>query len=132
MSARDADLEAAIRRAREADLFETANLLGAKLKKTPTEWVGPCPKGCAREDGFAVAPGKRAFFCRPSGTGGDVIALVEHVKDYSFTEAVEFLAGRSIAYASKSAPPAPAARDDRIAAKERKSNDWWRQPRHVP
>ena len=84
--------------ARNADILEVAGrLFGAKLKRSGADWVGACPNGCAKTDGFVVSPkkGKTGFFlCRPSGASGDVIKMVAHVKGYSAIEAGEWITGR--------------------------------------
>ena len=79
--------------ARAVDIVETANRLGAKLKKSGRDFVGPCPHGCSERDGFVVTPAKGLFLCRKSGASGDVIAMVEHCQDVSTTEAAEFVTG---------------------------------------
>jgi hypothetical protein len=47
----------------------------AHLKKQGPSWIGPCPLGCARKDGFVVTPAKQAFICRPSGKFGDAVDM---------------------------------------------------------
>ena len=76
----------------------------------------------AGKDGFAVVPGKNAFFCRPSGAGGDPIALVEHVKNCPFLEAVQILSGVSTATAA----PARQTRNDARPPKRPNLSDGWR------
>jgi hypothetical protein len=83
-------LEAAIERARAANVLSVAESLGARLKKVGGEWVGPCPR-CGGRDRFAVNPGKGVFNCRGCGVGGDAIALARLVCGSSFTEAVELV-----------------------------------------
>jgi hypothetical protein len=84
--------------ARSADILESAQrLLGAKLKPEGPHWVGPCPAGCAKRDGFIVTPakGRGIFLCRPSVATGDVINMVEHGLGCSRVEAAETITGRS-------------------------------------
>ena len=52
--------------ARNADIQEVAQRTGAKLKRVGADWIGACPNGCAKTDGFIVTPAKGIFFCRPS------------------------------------------------------------------
>lgn len=85
----DPDVEAWIQTAREADILEVAGALGAQLKRSGSERVGPCPR-CGGEDRFAVKPADRIFNCR-GGEGGDVIKMVQHVKELGFIEACEFI-----------------------------------------
>jgi CHC2 zinc finger/Toprim domain len=89
-------LDAAIARAREADVLRVAERLGARLKKASDEWAGPCPR-CGGNDRFAINARKRIFNCRRCGTGGDTIGMVEHVTGSSFVEAVEFITGETAA-----------------------------------
>lgn len=86
----DADL---IARARDADLLSTAELLGADLKRaTANERVGPCPR-CGGTDRFSVNCRQQAWHCRNCAKGGNVIALVMHVRELNFAGAVSFLTG---------------------------------------
>ena len=47
----------------------------------------------ASYDGFAVSPRKQLFVCRPSGTGGDLIAMTMHCLGTDFKGAVEYITG---------------------------------------
>jgi hypothetical protein len=89
-------LDAAITRAREAEVLGVAERLGARLKKASSEWVGPCPR-CGGNDRFAINARKRIFNCRRCGVGGDTIGMVEHVTGSSFVEAVRFITGEAAA-----------------------------------
>lgn len=85
------DRDAWIERARSADILDTAQRLGAELKRSGSEHIGPCPVGCSTTDGFSVNTRKRVFYCRKGGASGDVIALVQHVRGGDFNEAVAWL-----------------------------------------
>lgn len=91
----DPDIEAWIDQARAADIVEIATQIGAKLKRSGSEWVGPCPR-CNGTDRFAVNPIEQVFNCR-GAVGGDVIKMVEHAAnpngDTPFFEAVEIING---------------------------------------
>jgi Toprim domain/CHC2 zinc finger len=89
-------LDAAIARAREADVLRIAERLGARLKKASGEWVGPCPC-CGGIDRFAINARKQTFNCRRCGIGGDTIGMVEHITGSSFVEAVKFITGETAA-----------------------------------
>jgi putative DNA primase/helicase len=82
----------AIRRGHRPDILATAQRLGAKLKRTSGEYVGPCPI-CGGHDRFAVNPRKQLFICRGCGVGGDAVDLVRHVTGASFASAVEMIEG---------------------------------------
>ena len=93
-----------IARAREVDLVATAEGLGASLKRvTATELAGPCLV-CAGHDRFSVNRKRQIWHCRRCDAGGDVIALVRHVRGIGFGEAVDFLTG------GRSMPVPPYAR----------------------
>ena len=79
---------------KRADLVDLAGRLGVKLKRSGPDWVGPCPAGCADDDGFVVTPQKHIFLCRPSGATGDAVDMVEHAKGLAKREALEFVTGR--------------------------------------
>jgi phage/plasmid primase-like uncharacterized protein len=64
---------------------------------------GPCPR-CGGMDRFSVNLKKQVWNCRGCSTGGDVIALVEHLDGCGFMEAVATLIGQ---------PQAPARERDR-------------------
>jgi CHC2 zinc finger len=90
-------LDAAIARAREADVLGVAERLAAKLTKIAHgEWVGPCLR-CSGRDRFAINAPKQIFNCRRCGIGGDAIGMVEHVTGSSFVEAVKFIIGEMAA-----------------------------------
>jgi hypothetical protein len=108
-----------------------AGRLGASgLKRQGREWVGPCPR-CAGEDRFAIHEGKGVYNCgHQGGAGGDVIALVGHVRELDPRDGRDFVAiceeivgepppGRST---SESAAER-AAREARIAARLREAEE---------
>ena len=69
--------------------------LGAKLKKaSAVEWAGSCPN-CGGTDRFAINAKDGVFICRGSGAGGDIVAMVEHVRGLDFDGALEFITGRA-------------------------------------
>lgn len=78
--------------ARAINIVDVASRLGAKLRRSGVDLVGPCGAGCASTDGFVVTPTKQIFLCRPSGDSGDAIAMVQHVMGCDFVTAVEFVA----------------------------------------
>jgi hypothetical protein len=80
--------------AKNVDMIDQAHRLGARLQRQGPDWVGPCPAGCARTDGFIVTPAKRLFYCRPSGERGDAVDMVVHIQGCTRVEALEFIIGR--------------------------------------
>ncbi|TBW33371.1 hypothetical protein EYW49_20645 [Siculibacillus lacustris] len=112
--------------ARLADIVEVAGRLGAKLRQAGRELVGPCPLCGGRGDKLQINPAKRIFNCgHDGGAGGDVVALVCHVRDYDpklgFLAACEWINGTP--------PPdgevteTPAARQEREQRAEERRRD---------
>ena len=86
-----------IERAREVDILNLAERLGAKLKRAGArEYVGPCPV-CGGKDRFSVNIKKHLWNCRGCGKGGDVIGLAQHAGGATFAEAVAALGARKLA-----------------------------------
>ena len=70
-----------------------------------SDWIGPCPAGCAQHDGFVITPAKRLFLCRPSGATGDAVDMVQHVRGYDKLDALKEVTGRLPARAGGPPPP---------------------------
>ena len=86
------DIEAVRERARIEDVA------GEHVTLTPAgvgSLKGLCPFHDERTPSFHVRPQLGLFHCFGCGEGGDVIAFVEKIHHLSFTEAVEYLAGRT-------------------------------------
>jgi hypothetical protein len=64
---------------------------GVKLRGK-VERDGPCPK-CGGDDRFSINTTKQVFNCRGCQTGGDVIALVQHLDGVDFNGACTTLTG---------------------------------------
>jgi DNA primase len=67
--------------------------LQLEMREANGQFRGPCPvcqSGGKRA--LVVTPAKSAFYCFGGHIGGDVIALVAHVRDCSMKQAAEFLA----------------------------------------
>jgi hypothetical protein len=111
-----------------ADAARAASILAVAqrysgLTRDGRDWHGPCPAGCAREDGFVVTPDFQRhdgrlgqFLCRPSGATGDVIDLVQHAEGVDFNEAVEIILEGDFAIS-----PAAAEVDDSDAARRERN-----------
>ena len=103
--------------AKRADMVLLAQHLGARLKQKGQHWIGPCPLGCAREDGFVVSQAK-GFLCRPSGAKGDAVDMVEHVKGLSKAEALAFVTGKPLPRKADAQPQTPPPRTTKPARDE--------------
>lgn len=71
-------------------LEHVAQLLGLQLKKTGNGLRGQCPKCQGNPRALALNP-ERGWYCWDAKTGGDVIALVAHIKGIKPKEAAEWL-----------------------------------------
>lgn len=77
--------------AKRVDLQGLAERYGAKLRRTGSELVGPCP-ACGGEDRFSINPRKQVWNCgHHGGAGGDAIALAGHVLDLKPEDARDFV-----------------------------------------
>lgn len=81
-------------------------LLDLKVKRTGDQYRGRCP-ACDTDDerALVITPDKDAYFCHTQKRGGDVIALVAHIRGTGMKDAALFIAG------DKPAPPAPEERE---------------------
>ena len=113
-----------VREAHHAELHELATLrYGVHLKRVGAgEYAGPCPS-CGGRDRFSVSTKKNIWNCRGCARGGDAIALVKHVDNCSFAQAVLSLTGGPWTPAAPKRPvpvagPSVAA-DDRLGVADR-------------
>lgn len=79
-------------RADQADLLETAQRFGAKLKRAGKEWIGPCP-ACHGNDRFSVNVVRHKWNCRGWGGGHGAVSLAQHIGGLNFLAACEELTG---------------------------------------
>ena len=103
--------------AKRVDMLDLAHRLGARLKQHGPHWTGPCPLGCARENGFIITPTKRLFYCRPSEERGDAVDMTMHVTGLSKADALAYITGKPIPGGRPTEPelakgPAREARQD--------------------
>lgn len=66
-----------------------------KIQKRGANYTGLCPFHSEKTPSFSVSPGKQIFHCFGCGVGGDVISFIMQYENYSFTEALTFLAKRA-------------------------------------
>lgn len=103
----DADFDAWVKAARDVSCMAVLDRRGVKLRRTGTEFIGPCPV-CGGEDRFGVNTRKDIWLCRASGRGGDAIALVQYLDGADFLGACETLTGH----------PPPRGQGTRLSADE--------------
>lgn len=65
-----------------------------KLQRKGSSYFGLCPFHNEKSPSFSVSPGKQMYYCFGCGAGGNVITFVMEYENYSFPEAVKFLADR--------------------------------------
>ena len=65
------------------------------LKKKGANYFGLCPFHNEKSPSFSVSPGKQMYYCFGCGAGGNVITFVMEYENYSFVEAVKYLADRA-------------------------------------
>lgn len=66
-----------------------------KLKKKGSSYWGLCPFHNEKTESFSVTPGKQMYHCFGCGVGGNVITFVKEYENYTFPEAIQFLAKRA-------------------------------------
>lgn len=65
-----------------------------KLKKRGSTHFGLCPFHNEKSPSFSVTASKQMYYCFGCGAGGNVITFIMEYENYSFPEAVKFLADR--------------------------------------
>ena len=115
-------------RARAVDVADAAGLLGASLMRvTSVELAGPCLV-CGGHDRFSINRKRQVWHCRNCAKGGNVIALVQHIRGCGFREAVAFLAGGDATPAPQAPRPvAPAPRAADSGDNREKALALWRE-----
>ena len=66
-----------------------------KLQKKGSSDFGLCPFHNEKSPSFSVSPGKQIYYCFGCGAGGNVISFVMQYENYTFQEAVKFLAQKA-------------------------------------
>ena len=65
-----------------------------KLQKKGSSYFGLCPFHNEKSPSFSVSRDKQMYYCFGCGAGGNVFTFVMEYENYSFTEALQFLAQR--------------------------------------
>lgn len=66
-----------------------------KLKRSGSGYVGLCPFHNEKSPSFSVNPARQMYKCFGCGVGGNVITFVMEYENYSFPEAMKYLAERA-------------------------------------
>lgn len=65
-----------------------------KLQKKGSSYFGLCPFHNEKSPSFSVSRQKQMYYCFGCGAGGNVFTFIMNYENYSFTEALKFLANR--------------------------------------
>ena len=66
-----------------------------KLQKKGSSYFGLCPFHNEKSPSFSVSSDKQMYYCFGCGAGGNVFTFVMEYENYSFTEALKYLAQRA-------------------------------------
>ena len=66
-----------------------------RLQKKGSSYFGLCPFHNEKSPSFSVTPSKQMYYCFGCGAGGNVFTFVMEYENYSFQEAIKFLADRA-------------------------------------
>ncbi len=66
-----------------------------KLKKQGSSYFGLCPFHSEKSPSFSVSRDKQMYYCFGCGAGGNVFTFIMEYENYSFIEALKFLAQRA-------------------------------------
>lgn len=66
-----------------------------KLQKKGANYFGLCPFHNEKSPSFSVSSGKQMYYCFGCGAGGNVFTFIMEYENYSFVEALKFLAQRA-------------------------------------
>ena len=66
-----------------------------KLQKKGANYFGLCPFHNEKSPSFSVSPGKQMYYCFGCGAGGNVFTFLMEYENFSFPEALKYLAERA-------------------------------------
>lgn len=66
-----------------------------KLQKKGSSYFGLCPFHNEKSPSFSVSRSKQMYYCFGCGAGGNVFTFIMEYENYTFTEALKFLAQRA-------------------------------------
>jgi len=102
---------------------QTIPLLGLKLRQHGDQYRGPCP-ACKNggDRALAINSGKQSYYCFSQRKGGDLIALVAHVRGMTQKDAAAYLdqqfgnstqSHSDTVHSSRNSSPSPPAQQGR-------------------
>ena len=66
-----------------------------RMQKKGANYFGLCPFHNEKSPSFSVSPAKQMYYCFGCGAGGNVLTFVMEYENYTFPEALKFLADRA-------------------------------------
>ena len=66
-----------------------------KLQRKGSSYFGLCPFHNEKSPSFSVSPGKQMYYCFGCGAGGNVFTFLMEYENFTFVEAVKYLADRA-------------------------------------
>ena len=96
-----------------------------KLTRRGSSYFGLCPFHNEKSPSFSVSPGKQMYYCFGCGAGGNVFTFLMEYENFTFVEALKFLADRAgvdIVKQHEGADPAAVVFDAASAAKARNTD----------
>ncbi|MCI7738075.1 MAG: CHC2 zinc finger domain-containing protein, partial [Lachnospiraceae bacterium] len=66
-----------------------------KLQRKGSSYFGLCPFHNEKTPSFSVSPAKQMYYCFGCGAGGNVFTFIMEYENFSFGEALKFLADRA-------------------------------------
>ena len=66
-----------------------------KIQKKGSSYFGLCPFHNEKSPSFSVSPGKQMYYCFGCGAGGNVFTFLMEYENFSFPEALKYLAERA-------------------------------------
>ena len=66
-----------------------------KLQRKGSSYFGLCPFHNEKSPSISVSPGKQMYYCFGCGAGGNVFTFIMEYENYSFVEALKYLADRA-------------------------------------
>lgn len=66
-----------------------------KIQKKGSSYFGLCPFHNEKSPSFSVSPSRQMYYCFGCGAGGNVLTFIMEYENYTFQEAVKFLAEKA-------------------------------------
>ena len=66
-----------------------------KLQRKGSSYFGLCPFHNEKSPSFSVSPSKQMYYCFGCGAGGNVFTFIMEYENFTFVEALRYLAERA-------------------------------------